>query len=182
MSATPKHVHLTVEEYLAREKSGEVRHEYVDGNVYAMVGGTLAHNMITRNVARLLDEAVRRAGCHVFTSDVKVKTANAFYYPDVVVDCDSTDFDVDFITTPKLVVEVLSPSTERTDTVEKRAAYQSIETLQEYVLVSPDKREIQIYRRGDADWALETYAETDSIQFRSVGLETSASTVFAIDA
>lgn len=176
-SATPKHLRVTIDEYLDREKSGELKHEYIDGYVYAMVGGTLAHNIITRNIARLLDEAVRGRLCRVFTSDVRIRTINAFYYPDVVVDCQSTALDVDFITTPKLVVEVLSPSTERTDTVEKRAAYQSLESLQEYVLVSPDKREIQVYRRVGEDWPLETYAEADTVRFESVDLKTRGRTV-----
>ena len=171
MSATRKHIRVSIEQYLDAEKAGEERHEYVDGYLYAMVGGTLAHNIITRNIARLFDDAIRGSSCHVFTSDVKVRTATAFYYPDVVVYCGSTDLGSDFISAPKLIVEVLSPSTERTDSVEKRAAYQSLESLQEYVLLSHERLEVQVYHRVESGWKAETYAEADTVRFRSIGCE-----------
>lgn len=179
MSATQKHVRVTIKQYLDSEKVGEQRHEYVDGHLYAMVGGTLAHNIITRNIARRIDDAVSGSACQVFTSDVKVRTASAFYYPDVVVNCESTDLGRDFISTPKLIVEVLSPSTERTDSVEKLAAYQSLESVQEYVLVSQERLEVQIYQRARKGWKAKTYTESDTVRFKSIDCEVLVESIFA---
>ena len=104
---------------------------------------------------------------------VKVKTqqADMFYYPDLLVTCDPNDSEECFKTNPSLIVEVLSDSTETTDKREKRINYQSLDSLQEYVLVSQDEMKVEVYRRdNDSNWTVETLAQNDSFVLNSVGL------------
>ena len=104
---------------------------------------------------------------------VKVKTqqADMFYYPDLLVTCDPNDSEKYFKTHPSLIVEVLSDSTETTDKREKRINYQSLDSLQEYVLVSQDEMKVEVYRRdNDSNWTVETLAQNDSFVLNSVGL------------
>ncbi|MDO8350788.1 MAG: Uma2 family endonuclease, partial [Gallionella sp.] len=139
------------------ELSSEIRHEYVDGEVYAMAGAGEAHNLIALNIASKLREFVRGGPCRVFISDMKlhVKTWKAYYYPDVMVTCDPADSQSHFKELPSLIVEVLSPSTESTDRREKMLAYRTLASLREYVLVAADKRQVEIYRRDEQDeWQL----------------------------
>lgn len=142
---------LTAEEYLAGEPRSEVRHEYLGGVVYAMAGASAEHNIISLNLAAALRSHLRGRPCATFMADVKVRLRVAnddiFYYPDIMVDCDARDTDRYFKRYPKVLIEVLSPDTERTDRREKFLCYTQIETLQEYVLVAQDKREITVYRR-----------------------------------
>lgn len=121
---------ISVEEYLEGEKVSEILHEYLDGEVYAMSGAVRRHNLIAKRFARRSDDKLRGSGCAVFLLQVKVYVAahNAFYYPDVVVTCDPQDDDNYVIKSPRLIVEVLSPSTEAIDRREKLFAYQKIET------------------------------------------------------
>jgi Uma2 family endonuclease len=102
---------------------------------------------------------------------MKVRIGDIFYYPDVLVTCSKTDADPHFSTEPRLIIEVLSPSTEAADRLDKRLAYQSLSSLSEYVLVSQDRPQVQVYRRGGAGWDLETYGEGDVVRFASVELE-----------
>src|SRR5262245_37213396 len=124
---------LTVEEYLAGEARSEVRHEYVDGMVYAMAGGSEEHNLISLNVASALRAHLRGKACRVFMADVKVQPSSTreelFYYPDVMVVCDPRDTHRYFKRYPRILMEVLSPDTDRTDRREKFLSYIGIETL-----------------------------------------------------
>lgn len=169
--STPKRSALTtVEEYLEGEKSSDVKHEYVAGRVYAMVGASKAHNLITGNLHALLHAHLRGTGCRVYFSDMKVRTQDAFYYPDLAVSCEQRDTEVYYETSPRLIIEVLSPSTHRYDAQEKRVAYQTVESLQEYVLVAQEQAQIQIYRRPPAGWDLEFCAAEDHLRLESVDL------------
>lgn len=166
---------LTVEEYLKFEQDSEIRHEYVAGQIYAMAGASEAHNLIVTNLIAILRPHLRGSSCRVFVSDmkVKVKTQNAdiFYYPDLLVTCDSNDNKKYFKTNPNLIVEVLSNSTETTDKREKRVNYQNIESLQEYVLVSQDEIKVEVYRKdNEGNWTVETLGKDDNLQLSSVGL------------
>ncbi len=118
---------LTVEEYLKLEQDVEVRHEYVAGQIYAMAGASEAHNLIVTNLIAILRPHLRGSSCRTFVSDMKVKVktqqADIFYYPDLLVTCDSNDNKKYFKTNPNLIVEVLSDSTETTDRREKRINY-----------------------------------------------------------
>ena len=152
---------MTVEEYLAFEEASDVRHEYVDGYIYAMTGGSLRHNYITGNIAERLRRAARGGPCRVFTSDVKVRVGETkFYYPDVVVVCGPVDMDGVFLRNPRLIVEVLSPSTRAVDQREKVAAYRTLDSLAAYVTVEQSQRVVEWhYRDGSAGgWGLGAFA------------------------
>jgi len=143
---------LSVADYLEGERHSEIRHEYVAGRVFAMVGGTLAHNRVALNIAAFLHRHLQGTPCSAYMSDVKVRieAADAFYYPDVVVSCEPADLKDSFLKAPVLVVEVLSPSTENVDRREKLLNYQKLAGLREYVLVSPDEVRVEVFRRVGA--------------------------------
>lgn len=159
---------ITIEEYLQGEKTSDSRHEYVAGAVYAVVGASGLHNLLTLAFATSLRQHLRGSPYRVFMSDMKVRVEDAFYYPDVVVVCGTIDVGASFQTVPTLIVEVLSESTEARDRLEKRLAYQSLESLKEYVLVAQDKMRVEIYRRVEDGWQLETYSYGDRVRFASI--------------
>lgn len=146
---------ITVEDYLAGEPLNEVRHEYIGGVVYAMAGASREHNTLAGNLFAAVHEHLRGKPCKVFMADLKVRLEVAreeiFYYPDVAVACDPRDTDRYFIRYPRVLIEVLSPDTERLDRREKFLNYTQIETLEEYVLVAQDKAEVTVFRRA-AQW------------------------------
>lgn len=169
---------LSPQEYLESELRAEIKREYVAGQVYAMVGVSRAHNTIAGNLFAALRNHLRGGPCQVFISDMKVRTADAFFYPDVVVTCDPADRHEYYLERPKLVVEVLSPSTEARDTLDKRIAYQGVSGLEDYVLVAQHKAEVRIYRRLDGGWELETCTSADTVRLNSVSLEISVATIY----
>ena len=171
MPLLKKNVLVSVEEYLEGEKHSQMKHEYVRGRVYAMVGASRAHNRIALNIGYALDRHLRGGPCDVFVSDVKVRVGEIFYYPDVCVTCSPTDTDPYFSTEPSLIVEVLSSTTEAVDRLDKRLAYQSLPSLREYVLVSQEKREVQIYRRQTQGWDLEVFLDMDIVRLQSIEFE-----------
>lgn len=162
---------MSVEEYLQGEQNSHVRHEYVNGHVYAMVGGSDRHGLITANLGGLLNVRLPDT-CQVFIADMKVRIKTQeqeiFYYPDVLVSCDERDRETYYRSHPCLIVEVLSPSTERLDRFEKFLFYQRLNSLQEYVLVAQDMVEIHVFRRSN-QWGAEVYSEGE-IRLESVGL------------
>lgn len=168
-------------EYLEGEKITKVRHEYIDGEAYAMAGGTKAHNLISFNVARALHGHLRSTPCRVFIGDVKVHVAwdwrERFYYPDVVVGCEAGDSDPYVVEQPKLIIEVLSDSTERNDRSDKFYAYRRLPSLDEYVLVAQDTRRVEVYRR-ETGWDLELYEQEGEFSLRSLGLDLSIADVY----
>lgn len=156
----------SVAEYLDGEPLSDIRHEYVDGEIYAMAGAGEAHNLIAGNVFSKLRNLVRGGPCRVFISDMKlhVATWNAFYYPDVMVICDPGDAQSLYKQNPSLVVEVLSPSTESIDRREKMLAYRTLPSLREYLLIAQDRRHVELYRRAaDDSWMLTTLAEAGTV-------------------
>jgi Uma2 family endonuclease len=166
---------LTIEEYLKFEQNDEIRHEYVAGQIYAMAGASEAHNLIAGNIFALLRPHLRGSSCRAFVADMKVKInlqqGDIFYYPDLLVTCDQDDREKYFKTNPNLIVEVLSDSTETTDKREKRINYQSLASLQEYVLVAQDEMRVEIYRRDDSgNWTVEILGENELLRLDSVGL------------
>jgi Uma2 family endonuclease len=178
MSTVKKVERISVDDYLRLEERGEERHEYVNGVVYAMVGGTARHNMITGTISSALREHLKGTPCTVFMSDMKVQVGEVFYYPDVMVVCEHIDLDSLFQTQPVLLVEVLSGSTESKDRLEKLVAYQSIPSVTEYVLVSQDKVSIDIYRRYEDAWRLESLSYGDTVTLESVHYQTDAETFY----
>ncbi|MDQ2694149.1 MAG: Uma2 family endonuclease [Pseudomonadota bacterium] len=161
---------VSVPDYLTGERDGAVRHEYLSGDVYAMAGASRSHNVITFNAAGLLHAGLRPP-CQGYVADMKVHIRTPegewFYYPDVVVHCAGEAAD-DYIERPVLSVEVLSPDTARVDKYEKRLNYQRLDSLQEYVLIHQDFREVWVFRRS-RQWEKEVYNE-GTIDFPSIGL------------
>jgi Uma2 family endonuclease len=165
---------LTVAEYLEGELHSQVKHEYVAGQVFAMTGASRRHNLISLNLTSALREVLRGGPCQVFMTDVKVHvaSANAYYYPDLVVTCDPRDVDPYFVNRPCLIVEVLSPSTEKIDRREKLLAYRKLDSLREYVLVDPDTRELTVYRLGEqAQWWQDVYGAEGSVHLASIAAD-----------
>lgn len=160
MIASPKAADwISAEEYLEGERSAEVRHEYVDGRVYAMAGASDDHNRIAGNIFAELRERLRGHRCEPFINDMKVKIppafADVYYYPDVVVACDPTDNARYFRERPTVIIEVLSTETERTDRREKAIAYRQIATVEAYVLVEQERMAATILRRAEPGWQSE---------------------------
>src|SRR5437660_7721120 len=134
--SVPRRLHrLSVDEYLEAEKDSPVRHEFIDGQIYAMAGASDRHNRISINLTKALDDRLTDGPCEVFMADMKVWVSETiFYYPDVVVACDGPGADSYYRKHPKLIIEVSSPSTERIDRSEKLLAYKQVKSLKEYVI------------------------------------------------
>lgn len=156
--ATQTIAYVTPDEYLAVERLSETRSEYLDGVVCPMTGGSLTHIQITGNLVIELGTQLRSRPCRVLAIDLKVRMPDSrkFFYPDVTVVCDKPQFHDerrDIILNPVLIIEVLSPSTEAFDRGAKFQAYQTIESLKEYVLVAQDSPTIeQFVRQADGKW------------------------------
>jgi Uma2 family endonuclease len=165
---------LTPEAYLLSENDNNTgtRHEYVNGLIYAMTGASRDHNRISGRLFVRLSQHLQGTRCEPFQSDMKVKIKRGndvrFYYPDVQVTCEE-EADRYYNEQPYLIVEVLSDSTQRTDRTEKLIAYQTIERLQEYVLLSQDSPYLELYRRR-TDWQRESFSEKQSVTLESIDL------------
>ncbi len=172
MSLPGEKFSLSVADYLAGERDGAVRHEYVSGQAYAMAGASARHNRVALNIAGRLNDHLAGDECEAFMADMKVRVApDLFYYPDVVVTCDPPGGDPYFRAEPRLVVEVLSPTTERTDRHEKLAAYKNCPAVQEYALVSQERMMVELHRRGGGEWRTEIFTKPEQeCAFGSVGL------------
>ena len=166
------------EEYLSREELAESRSEFDDGILVAMAGSTVDHQQITHNSALSLDSRIRRNGCRVFPTEMKVRveSINKFYYPDSTIICGQPEFykeRKDTITNPKLLIEVLSDKTEAKDRGEKFFAYQTLESLQEYVLISQDRYLAETFtKQADGSWRyLATIGLDSKVYLQSVEAE-----------
>lgn len=166
----------TPEEYLALEEKAEFRSEYDGGEILAMAGSSLNHARIISNISRAFGNKLGE-GCESVTTDIKVQIENSkkFYYPDVLIICGKPEFYQnrrDTIENPILIAEVLSGSTEARDRGEKFAAYQELESLQEYILISQDKAKIeQFSRQNDGSWKYQaTIGLKSEVRFSSVNV------------
>nr|CAA6816537.1 MAG: Unknown protein [uncultured Thiotrichaceae bacterium] len=171
--------YISVKDYLAGEPTSEVRHEYVNGQVFAMAGAKTNHNRITRNLTSLLWSALADKPCEPFSSDMLLKTAEDKYrYPDVIVVCDEDEADNDYVQDkPVLIVEVLSKSTRRQDKTEKRNEYIALPCLQEYILIEQDIAEVEIQRRKN-HWQPEYFYLGQDILLESVGVTVSVEEIY----
>ena len=163
-----KPVYLTVEEYFALEKEAEFRHEYFHGEIFAMSGTTIRHNIITQNITFALRQRLRGGSCRVVMENVRLNVEADFHYtyPDVMVSCDERDRgDAGYtINHPVLIVEVLSDSTEAYDRGKKASQYRRISTLQAYVLVSQSECSVELFSRTQtSNWMLTELSTLDSI-------------------
>ena len=185
MSTRPKPF-LTPEEYLTSERAGEQKHEYYHGEVFAMVGASFEHVRITGNLFASLHGQLQGRPCDVFASDLRVRVSRTclYTYPDVGVVCDEPEFDDqhnDTLLNPKVIIEVLSPSTEGYDRGKKFAHYRTVESLVEYLLVSQDQPRVEQYiRQPNDDWLLHEAAELEeTIHLRSIECDLKLSDVYA---
>ena len=176
MIAPPQKPHLTPEEYLQIEAQSPVKHEYIDGQIYAMAGASDPHVTIAGNLFALLRSHVRGSGCRVYISDMiaRIEAINRFYYPDVLVSCDERDRETPtYKRFPTLIVEVLSDSTEAFERGDKFADYQNLESLREYVLINTKRQRVECFRRNNEGlWVLQFYTpEQTSFRLDSIGFE-----------
>lgn len=175
---------ISVSDYLASEKGAEVRHEYLNGVVFAMAGASRRHNCIALNLASALNSHLEGTPCQPYMGDLKVaihrRSETLFYYPDTVVECAPAPHEDEYYTTePKVIIEVLSPSTARIDRREKFWAYTEVETLQEYVLVDQDELDVTVYRRTD-DWQPRPLSSPkDSLHLDSIEVDLTLEQIYA---
>lgn len=180
MSLRKPNFRISVEEYLESEKDVTVRHEYLDGIVYAMSGASDRHNLIAGAFYAQLLNHTGGGPCQAFIADMKVKVDQSlYYYPDVMVSCDPPGGDAYYRTQPILLVEVSSPNTERIDRHEKLTAYRRIPSLREYVLVSQDQMFVEVHRRIGDDWETQAFTQPgDAVNLVSVGLVLSLQDIY----
>ncbi len=182
MIASPQ-PYLTPEAYLQAETHSPTKHEYIDGDIYAMAGANEADVTIALNLASLLRSHVRGSDCRVYIADMKayLEQANRFYYPDILVTCDPRDQNTStYKRFPKLIVEVLSDSTEAFDRGDKFADYQTLDSLQEYVLINTKRPRIECFRRDSAGlWVLQSYTDQQTnFRLASIDFEGTIATLY----
>ena len=174
MVATLQHPHLTPQEYLDWEPLQDIRYEYIDGEVYGIIGGTLPHSEIAGNLIGLLKTHLRGKGCRVLGSDAKIGITDdgPFLYADVSVTCDPRDRTaLKYARYPSLIAEVLSPSTEAYDRGGKLALYRRLESCKEYVLISSEAIGVEIFRLNEkGKWEITPYTQDDEIHLTSIDL------------
>ena len=176
MLAAPSNTRMTHGDYLAAEEISPTKHEYVQGEVFAMTRGTPEHSRLAASTSWALMNALRGKPCCVFNSDlrVRVEECDLTSYPDVTVVCGAVEFstsDRNAVTNPIVLVEVLSPNTEAWDRGDKAAYYRRIPSLREYVLVAQDKPRIELFRRGEAGvWEFCEAGAGEALQLASLGV------------
>lgn len=165
-------------EYLAGEKIADIKHEYIDGDVFAMAGASASHNRLSLNIATAFNVHLAGKPCQPYISDMKVNVGTKYFYPDVLVDCSGLNDDSHVTQNPTLIVEVLSKSTRRMDETTKRIAYTQINTLLEYVLIEQDFVDIEVIRRRNG-WQSEHFYLGDSVTFEAIGLTLTVEEIYA---
>jgi len=170
MSAAKEVKLISVAEYLENELSREVKHEYVNGGIYAMAGASENHDYISGNIYRKFGNHLENSSCRPFTSDIKLKTAKGnFRYPDCMVICEEDNENDFYKTKAVILVEVLSRSTRKIDEKDKLLEYINIPTLKEYVLIEQDFVDIEVFRKKD-NWFPKHYFLGDEVTFESIDL------------
>lgn len=181
MGLAEKVEYISVEEYLEGEKYSQIRHEFIDGQVFAMAGASKRHNTIIQNIGFSLRAHLRRTDCKIYLESIKVRPNEiTFYYPDIVVTCDAQDDDEYVVHRPLLIVEVLSPTSERTDRYEKLQIYRQIPSLREYVIVWQEEMLVEIHRRGEGQaWTVERFSRAEAeIDFDSIDFTLKLSEIY----
>jgi Uma2 family endonuclease len=178
MAINPKLVLSSEEDYLQGELHSETKHEYIEGQVYAMAGASRNHERIAGNVFGEIRNWLKNSSCEPFASDIKVKAGGNFFYPDVMVVCEEQNPHEYYIQSPVIIIEVLSKSTRKTDETTKRIAYFNITTLQEYVLIEQDIVDVEICRRSKG-WLSEHFFLGDELCFESISLKLTVEEIYA---
>jgi Uma2 family endonuclease len=165
---------ISVEEYFTFERANpEIRYEFIDGQIFMLAGDTAHHSIVSANIIRELSLALRDSLCRIYTSDMKVRLSEQCYvFPDVSVSCDSRDQgSVEALRYPRLIVEVLSPSTEAYDRGKKFSYYRTCLSIEEYVLVDTQQQAIDVYRRKqETFWRLSPLGSGDLVKLQSLGV------------
>lgn len=182
MTAQSSRPFMTVEEYLQLDRNSmDARYEYIDGQVRMLSGGSVNHSIIGVNVTSTLHRLLRGTPCRVYNSDIRVYVSETrYFYPDATVSCNERNQgDDDTIHAPRLIVEVLSSSTEAFDRGQKFAFYRACPTIQEYVLIGSERLSIELFRRVKNNlWMLQTFGPDDDMQLNSLDISISASALY----
>ena len=173
-------------EYLLLEEVATVKHEFLDGHVWAMAGGSPEHAAVCSNVTALLHTSLRGRPCRVYSSDlrIRVRATGLGTYPDITVVCGQLERDPDdgkghTVVNPRLLVEVLSPSTQEYDRGEKLEHYKTIASLGEVVLVAHDRRQVEVYRREpDGAWSRHVAVDDETLRLTSLDCDLSLADVY----
>ncbi len=170
----------TLAEFLAWEEHQPERHEFFRGEIFAMVGGTARHNRVIMNLGSRIADHLEGTGCQVFTESMQVQIAEGILYPDVVVTCGKAEAgDEQIITDPKLIIEVLSPSTKGYDKRDKFILYRSLSSLCEYALIDPVERRVEVFTLANANaWTLVDQTKAGELTLSSIGLKLPMELVF----
>lgn len=165
-------------DYLAYEAQSPVRHEYIAGEIFAMTGASIRHNVIAGNLFAELRTHLKGTPCRALIEGVKLRLRKeqSYFYPDVMVTCEDRLQELDsqqqIVEAPLVVIEILSPTTEATDRREKLRAYRTLPSLKEYLLVSQEQAQVEIYRRrGDIGWDIITFEPGDTVELAGVELQ-----------
>lgn len=171
---------MSLADFLVWESAQELRHEFYRGDTFAMTGGTARHNRVVMNLGSRLTEHLDGTGCQVFAESMKVQLADeAVLYPDLMVTCGSAEAgDQQLVTDPKLIIEVLSPSTKGYDRRNKFALYRRLPSLREYVLIDPGTREIEVYTLTSGGWLLSEQTGAAELVLSSIDARLPMSAVF----
>jgi len=163
MTAQPAPELISIDDYLLGEETSEIKHEYLDGQVYAMTGATRKHNLLTMSLSTLLHPRARQRGCQLFASDMKLRIEHRnetyFYYPDLLLTCSQDDQHPLFCTQPCLLIEVISPSSQRIDRREKLFAYSLLPSLREYLIVDQNRMHIDLHRSTEQGWTHTSHSQ-----------------------
>ena len=181
MSSVQLKTRMGFDQYLSWEEAQPSRHELIDGNVFAMTGGSTAHGAVGLTLLALLRDHLKGSPCRVFWPDVKLRIGEESFYPDVKVSCAPGDLiNAQYIERPVLIIEVLSPGTEDYDRGRKFDAYRQIVDLKEYLLVDPDLLTIELRRKiGPDQWQFFDLDQNARLDLQSVGFTCDAATLFA---
>ena len=184
MSTAVQHAPLvSADDYLAAEMEAERKHEYLNGVVCGMAGATERHNDLVMNIAGTLHARLRGSSCRPYASDMLLRVERGqdqrFYYPDVLIVCRPAGPKARVQSEPSVIFEVLSESAERIDTGEKRMAYLTVPTLEAYVIVDADRREVTVWRQTAGQWAPEILTAADAIlEFASANCSLSVEEIY----
>jgi Uma2 family endonuclease len=173
MKAMQQSSRMLFDAFLEWVAGQELKHEYIDGQIYAMAGAQVAHVRVCGNLHAEFRNHLRGSPCASYASDlmVRVEAANCGFYPDVLVTCEKFANDNLLSYAPQLIVEVLSPSTERYDKTDKFNYYRQLESLEEFVLVDTMRHALMVYRKiRPEEWLLRIYRGDQSAEFKSIGL------------
>ena len=172
---------MSLAEFMAWENAQPDRHEFYRGETFAMVGGTARHNRVILNLASRIGDHLDGTPCQVFAENMKVQLADeGVLYPDVLVTCGKAEAgDEQVVTDPKLIIEVLSPSTKGYDKRDKFILYRTLASLREYVLIDPVKRQIEVFTLAEAGaWLLTDQTKADALSLASIDCRLPTELVF----